>query len=197
MPATRIPPFDRLTDAAPHARLLSNGRYGVLLTSAGTGYSSWGGTQLTAWDGDRPRTATGGSSTCAISTAVASGRLAHSRCPSATRSAARYTPGCVALERRVANIESQLNVCVAPDADVEVRAAHAHQSRRAAAPHRGDDLRRAGAQRRAAHAAHPAFSKLFVETELDATSGNAAGAAAAAQPRRGAALDGERAARRG
>ena len=46
MTASAIPPFDRLTDAAPHGRLLSNGRYRVLLTSAGTGYSAWGEGQL-------------------------------------------------------------------------------------------------------------------------------------------------------
>ena len=53
MTGTWLPAFDRLDDAAPHARLLSNGRFNSLLTSAGTGFASWGDTQLTAWDGDR------------------------------------------------------------------------------------------------------------------------------------------------
>jgi hypothetical protein len=36
------PDFERLTDATPHARFLSNGRFTTLVTSAGTG-GSWPG----------------------------------------------------------------------------------------------------------------------------------------------------------
>src|SRR5437870_92927 len=48
-----------LDDPAPHARLLSNGRYTVLLTGAGTGYSAWNGLALTAWAADRTEDADG------------------------------------------------------------------------------------------------------------------------------------------
>lgn len=54
-----LPRFGGLGDAAPHARLLSNGRLTVLLTSAGTGYSAWGETRLTTWEGDRTEDADG------------------------------------------------------------------------------------------------------------------------------------------
>src|SRR5439155_23860684 len=48
-----------LDDPAPHARLLSNGRYTVLLTGAGTGYSAWNRLALTAWAADRTEDADG------------------------------------------------------------------------------------------------------------------------------------------
>jgi hypothetical protein len=54
-----LPRFDAVGDAAPHARLLSNGRLTVFLTSAGTGYTTWGETRLTAWAGDRTEDADG------------------------------------------------------------------------------------------------------------------------------------------
>ena len=42
-----------LHDPTPRGRLLSNGRYRVLLTGAGSGSSHWGEVQLTGWDGSR------------------------------------------------------------------------------------------------------------------------------------------------
>src|SRR5207249_8315644 len=48
-----------LDDPAPHARLLSNGRYTVLLTGAGTGYSAWNGLAPTARAADRTEDADG------------------------------------------------------------------------------------------------------------------------------------------
>lgn len=117
-----LPPFDRLTDAAPHARLLSNGLLSVLLTSAGTGYAAWGETQLTAWEGDRTEDGDGWFVYLRDVDRGVRWSAGHQPVPGeATECAARYTPGCVTLERRVADIESSLAVCVAPDADVEVR----------------------------------------------------------------------------
>src|SRR6266704_6464613 len=56
---TTRPPLGRLDDPAPHARLLSNGRYTVLLTGAGSGFSRWDGLALTAWSADRTDDADG------------------------------------------------------------------------------------------------------------------------------------------
>ena len=172
MTASAIPPFDRLTDAAPHGRLLSNGRYRVLLTSAGTGYSAWGETQLTAWEGDRTQD---GDGLFVYLRDLDGGRLwsagPQPALGNAPQGSASYAPGCVTLQRRVAAIESSLRVCVAPDADVEVRELTLtnHGSR----PCRIEvtAYMELVLNSRAAHDAHPAFSKLFVETECDAASG--------------------------
>ena len=48
-----VPDFACQDDPAPHARLLSNGRYTVLISGAGSGVSTCGGYALTSWSRDR------------------------------------------------------------------------------------------------------------------------------------------------
>ena len=55
---TRLPEVRRLHsphDAVPQTHLLSNGRYSVMLTSAGSGYSRWGDIGVTRWREDATR----------------------------------------------------------------------------------------------------------------------------------------------
>lgn len=40
---------------APEITLLSNGRYGVMITAAGAGYSTWQGLDVTRWREDATR----------------------------------------------------------------------------------------------------------------------------------------------
>src|SRR5262245_26967628 len=113
MDANWLPPFDRLNDAAPHARLLSNGRSSVLLSSTGTGYSAWRDTLLSAWDGDRVEDSQGWFIYIRDLDSGAYWSTGLQPVPATGgQYAARYTPGCVTLERRVADLESSLAVCV-------------------------------------------------------------------------------------
>src|SRR2546422_11583875 len=54
-----VPPtlrrFESPHDITPRTHLLSNGRYTVMLTAAGSGVSRWGGLGLTRWRGGTPR----------------------------------------------------------------------------------------------------------------------------------------------
>src|SRR5580765_6195263 len=43
----------QIHDPVPRARVLSNGRYHVVLSGPGPGYSAWSDTLLTAWEADR------------------------------------------------------------------------------------------------------------------------------------------------
>ncbi|MEQ1730452.1 MAG: hypothetical protein ABL982_18960, partial [Vicinamibacterales bacterium] len=54
-----LSPHERLTSPSPGGRLLSNGRYSVLLTRAGTGASACEGYALTRWNADRVEDHTG------------------------------------------------------------------------------------------------------------------------------------------
>ena len=51
-----MPTLPRMIDtphhATPRTRVLSNGRYSVMLTAAGSGYSHWGDLAITRWAGD-------------------------------------------------------------------------------------------------------------------------------------------------
>ena len=48
-----LPPLERPGDPAPHARVLSNGRWTALATGAGTGGSAWRGLSVTRFDPTR------------------------------------------------------------------------------------------------------------------------------------------------
>ena len=156
-----------LHDPTPRGRVLSNGRYHVVLTGAGTGYSAWGDTLLTAWDGDRTGDGDGlfvylrdlDAGACWSVGAQPLGAGAAGAC------AATATAGVVTLERRTAALTARLAVSVLPDLDAELRRLTLQNP--GAAPRRIEVTVYAPLvlNQAPAHAAHPAFSKLFVETE--------------------------------
>ena len=47
--------FETPHTATPKTQLLSNGRYGLMLTNAGGGYSRWGDFEITRWRSDPTR----------------------------------------------------------------------------------------------------------------------------------------------
>ena len=84
----RLPDVRRLHgahDAAPQTHLLSNGRYSVMLTAAGSGYSRWRDIAVTRWKEDVTRDDTGATSFCETSRAAPYGRRAISRAGSSLR----------------------------------------------------------------------------------------------------------------
>ncbi len=170
-PAPHLPPAPPLEADAwpPPARILANGRHRVLISSAGTGGSWHGGLALTLWRADPVEDADGffvylrdrdgGEIWSAGRRPLPDG---------AERVGASWRPGTMILERRQSGIETRLEICVPPDADCELR--RLTVTNRSGRPRSlevgtcvevvlGDP---------AAHAAHPVFAKLFLETEHDA-----------------------------
>src|SRR5262249_31494926 len=108
--------------ASPQVALLSNGRYGVVITAAGSGCSTWRGLDVTRWREDATRDCWG--QFCFIRDLM-----------EGTGWSAGYQPLCRAAEenevefhadraefrRRDGEVETRLAVCVAPDCDAEVR----------------------------------------------------------------------------
>ena len=64
-PAPVLRRFSSPHDVIPRTHLLSNGRYSVMVTAAGSGYSRWGDLAVTRWREDMTRDAGAPSSTCA------------------------------------------------------------------------------------------------------------------------------------
>ncbi|HZJ69574.1 MAG TPA: glycosyl transferase, partial [Planctomycetota bacterium] len=166
-PSTRLPNLASFGEAVPHARLLSNGRYLAVVTGAGTGYAALNGVQLTSWSPDRVEDGDGlfvylQDLDDGLTWSVGSAPLgAAGRCDAA------YRPGVMKLTNTRRGVESEMEICVAPDADAElrrirVRNVGAVRRRIAITVYAGVVLHHA-----AAHASHPAFSKLFVETAVD------------------------------
>ena len=152
---------------SPRTAVLSNGSYTVLVTAAGAGTSRWGETVLTRWRSDPSVEAWG---TWIYLRDLASGELwstaleptggAEDSC------AAVFAPHAVELRRRHGTLHTRTTVAVAADHLVEIR--------RVTLTNEGDRPRRLWLASYAevvlaaqgADLRHPAFSRLFVESEF-------------------------------
>jgi cellobiose phosphorylase len=161
------------TDTAPlQVALLSNGRYGVVMTESGSGYSTWRGLDVTRWREDATRDCWG--QFCYLRE-PAEGRTWSTGyqplCRTADEDEVTFHADRAEFHRRDGDTETRLAVCVAQDCDAEVRVVTV--------------CNRSGWQReldltsyaevclndRRADQAHPAFAKLFMETEFVSASG--------------------------
>jgi len=158
--------FASATTRQPAVALLSNGRYGVMLTAAGAGYSSWRDMDVTRWREDGTRDHWG--QFCYVRD-LGEGKLWSVGHQPVGRKADNYEavfqPWRVDFSRRDGDIETRMAVCVAPDRDAEIRLVTVinHGGR----PRNVDLTSYAEVclNHRRADQAHPAFAKLFLETE--------------------------------
>ena len=158
--------------AAPASHILSNGRYTVMLTAAGSGYSHWRGRAVTRWREDTTRDDHG---SYIYLRDVASGAVWSAGYQPSGREAdhylASFTEEHAEITRRDGSLLTHLEVVVSAEDDAEVRRV---------------TLTNAGTQAREVEvtsylelalapptddAAHPAFSKMFVQTEFLASRG--------------------------
>jgi cyclic beta-1,2-glucan synthetase len=153
-------------DATPEAHLLSNGRYAVMLTAAGSGYSRWGDLGLTRWREDVTRDDWGA---YIFLRDVQSGDVwSAGYQPSGVDPDSydvTFTEDRAEFVRRDGPITTTLDVVVSPEDNAEVRRVSV-----ANADNRDRDIELTSYTELvlappAADAAHPAFSKLFVQTE--------------------------------
>jgi cyclic beta-1,2-glucan synthetase len=159
-------------DATPQVNLLSNGRYTVMLTAAGSGYSRWRDLAVTRWREDGTRDDTGSY----IFLRDAESRRVWSPCyqPSAAEPDGydvTFTEDRAEFVRHDTKITTTLTIVVSPEDDAEIRhLAIANNDSRARIIEITSYLELALALP-AADSAHPAFSKLFVQTEYVAPFG--------------------------
>jgi len=153
--------------AAPEVHLLSNGRYHVVVTSAGGGYSRWGDLAVTRWREDATRDSWG--SFCYLrdlkSGSIWSTSFQPVLKPSKTYEAI-FTQARAEFRRRDGDIESHTEISVSPEDDIELR--------RVTLTNRSDVIRTIEVTSYAEvvlapqgqDLSAPAFSNLFVQTEL-------------------------------
>lgn len=156
--------------ALPNACLLSNGRYTVMITGVGSGYSQWGGLAVTRWREDPTRDPWGSYIMLRDRESGLSWSAGLQPCaarPDAWQSA--MEDGVFRMERRDGHLTTTVQVAVAADCDAELR--------RITLVNAGDQSRDVELTSyaelvlgsAAGDAAHPSFSKMFVQTEwLDA-----------------------------
>ena len=152
--------------ASPSAHLLSNGRYSVMLTAAGSGFSRWGDIAVTRWREDTTRDDWG--SYIFLRDIESAAVWSATYQPRGTRPDSynvMFAEDRAEFVRRDGTLTTTLDVVVSPEDDAEVRRV---------------SIANAGPQPRdieltsyaeivlappAADAAHQAFSKMFVQTE--------------------------------
>jgi cyclic beta-1,2-glucan synthetase len=153
---------------SPEVRLLSNGRYHVMVTSAGGGYSRWNGLALTRWREDATLGDWGAFCylrDCDDGTAWSTTLQPTLQSPDAYETS--FSAGTATFFCRQQQIETLIEIAVSPDDDVElrrIRITNASTRRRTLNATSFSEIVLADP---ATDSAHLAFSKLFVETEID------------------------------
>ena len=152
---------------APEVQLLSNGRYHVMVTSGGGGYSRWKDQAVTRWAEDTTSDAWG--SFFYLREAVSGEVWSAAHQPTRTSGEhyeAIFTEGRAEFRRRDDGIETHTEIVVSPEDDIElrrVRITNSSATRRVVEVTSYTEVVLASA---AADALHPAFSKLFVQTQI-------------------------------
>ena len=154
-------------DATPQTHLLSNGRYAVMVTAAGSGYSRWGALSLTRWNEDAT---CDGCGSYVYLRDPDSGRLwSTGYQPSGTepdRYEVTFTEDRAEFVRVDGTMSTKLEILISPEDDAEVRRItltnHSNRVRNIELTTYSELVLAPPA----ADQAHPAFSKMFVQTEF-------------------------------
>lgn len=166
---TRLDPAERISKEntlVPRIHLYGNGRYALMVSNAGGGYSRWNGFDLTRWRSDGTSDPWGSFIYLRDTRSSAVWSAAWQPTGSAMGSSTvRFFADHMEFDRRTFDMETLLAITVAAEDDVELRRLTitnwSSKTREieftsycelALAPH-------------AADVAHPAFAKMFIETE--------------------------------
>jgi cyclic beta-1,2-glucan synthetase len=151
---------------APVTHVLSNGRYAVMLTADGTGYSRWRDLAVTRWRADATRDDLG---SFVLLRDVASGRVWSAGSQpigaSADHQDVVFSEDHATFVRRDGSLTTTMDVLVSGEVDGEVRRIMLTNAGRTAVEVELTSYAEIVLAPPAADAAHPAFAKLFVETE--------------------------------
>ncbi len=159
--------FTNPTTSAPEVHLLSNGRYHVVITSAGGGYSRWRDMAVTRWREDATRDCFG---TFIYFRDLATGQLwssAHqpTACPTKGYEAI-FTQARAEFRHRHAGLDFHTEISVSPEDDVELRRVTIINRSAVTRVVEVTSYAEVVLAAPASDTAHPAFSNLFVQTEF-------------------------------
>ncbi|HVT79058.1 MAG TPA: glucoamylase family protein, partial [Phycisphaerae bacterium] len=159
--------FGSATTPVPEVHLLSNGHLHVAVTTAGGGFCKWNDLGLTRWNPDPTRDNWG--SFCYIRD-LDSGEYWSATYQPTLRKPEQYSAsflqGRAEFRRLDSDIDTRLDIAISPEADIELR--------RLTISNRSGRRRRIEITSyaevtlapRGADSAHPAFSNLFVQTQI-------------------------------
>jgi len=159
--------FSSPHDAIPRTHLLSNGRYAVMMTAAGSGYSRWGDIAITRWREDVTRDPWGTYLYMRDMNTGAVRSVGHQ--PTGVEADSYeviYSEDRAEFTRRDGSLVSTLTVVVSAEHDAEIRRVSLTNL---SVHHREIELTsfaEIALATQAADVAHPAFQNLFVQTEF-------------------------------
>ncbi len=150
----------------PATHLLSNGSYAVMMTAAGSGYSRWGDHAITRWREDATRDDSGSYIFLrdTLSGAVWSGGFQPTGAEP-DEYAVDFNEDRVKIARRDGNLRTTLEVLVSAEDDAEVRRVSISNAGSRARDIEITSYSELALGPQGADVAHPAFAKMFVETE--------------------------------
>jgi hypothetical protein len=153
--------------ANPHVQLLSNGRYHVMLTNAGGGYSRWQELAINRWRED---------STCDnwgaflyvrdVDTHQLWSTTYQPTCTTPDSYAAVFSEGRAEFRRRDFEIESYCEIVVSPEDDIELRRTHFTNRGSTRRTLELTSYAEVVLTSQAADMTQPSFASLFVQTQI-------------------------------
>ena len=152
---------------APEVQLLSNGRYHVMVTNAGGGYSRWKDLAITRWREDP--TCDNWGTFCYVRDVASNTVWSTAHQPTRARAdayQAMFSEARVEFHRSDHDYETRLEIVVSPEDDIELRRLHLRNCAGTARVIELTSYAEVVLAPAAADASHPAFSKLFVQTEI-------------------------------
>jgi cyclic beta-1,2-glucan synthetase len=171
--APRVPrSFPTPHTAIPRTHLLSNGNYSLMVTAAGGGYSCWRGMAVTRWREDTTRDNWG---SFIYLRDLRNGKIWSAGYQPTAQEAERYEASFsedrATIRRTDGTIDTVLEILVSPEDDSEVRRISITNNGTRTREFEVTSYAELALAKPQDDAAHPAFSKLFVETEYQRKTG--------------------------
>ncbi|WP_417473195.1 GH36-type glycosyl hydrolase domain-containing protein [Luteimonas mephitis] len=164
---TRLRIFRNASSPRPAVQMLSNGRYHLMLTSAGSGYSRLHDMAVTRWREDGTRDPWG--SWCYLRDVDSGGFWSASYQPTAVEVPgyeAIFSDAKAEFRGRQHGFETHLEIAISPEDDIELRRLHITNQSRSARSIEITTYAEVVLASAISDELHPAFSNLFVQTEL-------------------------------
>ncbi len=159
--------FNTAMMSSPEVNLLSNGRYNVMISSAGGSYSRWHDLSVTRWREDSTRDNWG--AFCYIKDLSSGMFWSTTYQPTLTvpdMYEVIFSEGRAEFRRRDQLIDTQTEIVVSPEDDIEMRRTRITNNSSVKRTIEITSYAEAVLAPPMADAAHPAFSNLFVQTEI-------------------------------
>jgi cyclic beta-1,2-glucan synthetase len=166
-PVTQIRRITTANTALPEIQLLSNGRYQVMVTGSGAGYSRWKELAVTRWREDAILDNTG--IFCYIKDVNSGNFWSNTYQPTlqpATNYEVLFSQGHIEFVRQDYGIDTRTEIVVSPEDDTEMRRIRITNNTAVVKTLDITSYTETVMAAQASDEAHPAFSNLFVQTEI-------------------------------